>query len=302
MGTVFSYFRPRVARVVMYILGQLLPRRTARRVVNMFSRTYRAPPPEAEQRCQKLARIRQYPVTAYDASFLTPYTTIYEHPDWLKGFEFGPEESEDKKSKGTVLLIHGFSGRGLQFYAFIPPLVEKGYRVIALDMPSSGGSPGKYANPVVFANGLEGFVRENDVVTIGTPDSPVDILNRFAQAIGVARTRASRYLKEELQRLISVPLDSATTSFLSQHLFTPLLVIHDTNDKEVPISDGHTIAESARREVERRKNGLRAVCANSDSKESSMMNDTFEFRYVETQGLGHKRILADKGVVDLVVA
>ena len=36
----------------------------------------------------------------------------------------------------TVLLVHGWEGRGSQLSAFAPALVKAGFRVVAVDMPA----------------------------------------------------------------------------------------------------------------------------------------------------------------------
>ncbi|WBQ03601.1 alpha/beta fold hydrolase [Kribbella sp. CA-293567] len=44
----------------------------------------------------------------------------------------------------TVYLVHGWGGWGLQLAAFVPPLLDAGFRVIAFDAPSHGDSaPGR---------------------------------------------------------------------------------------------------------------------------------------------------------------
>src|ERR687889_951115 len=42
----------------------------------------------------------------------------------------------------TVLLVHGWEGRGAQLGAFVDPLVAAGFRVVALDNPAHGESNG----------------------------------------------------------------------------------------------------------------------------------------------------------------
>src|ERR1044071_921653 len=42
----------------------------------------------------------------------------------------------------TVLLIHGWEGRGSQLGAFVDPLVRAGLSVVAFDAPGHGDSPG----------------------------------------------------------------------------------------------------------------------------------------------------------------
>lgn len=50
---------------------------------------------------------------------------------------FGPKDAP------VVLLIHGWSGRGLQLGAWVDPLVDAGHHVVAMDGPQHGRNPGK---------------------------------------------------------------------------------------------------------------------------------------------------------------
>ncbi|MDX2506616.1 MAG: alpha/beta hydrolase [Gammaproteobacteria bacterium] len=52
----------------------------------------------------------------------------------------------------TVLLSHGWGGRCTQFYPFIAPLVEAGYRVLGFDVPGHGDSSGKRSNMLDVAS------------------------------------------------------------------------------------------------------------------------------------------------------
>ncbi|KAJ3334890.1 hypothetical protein HDU93_007116 [Gonapodya sp. JEL0774] len=278
-------------------MGHLFPRRTARKAARIFVGSRRVPPPEVERRCESHARVREYPLAPYSGSFSTPFTLKEYYPEYLKGYEFGPVE--DEKAKGTVLLVHGINGRALQLHAFTKPLADKGYRVIALDMPGSGGTPGDSAGQTVFARALEGFVTANNIVMISSADSMLPILKGFAQMIGIDGTRAGALLREELERLngsSDFSLDSVTTSNLVNKIPVPVLDVHDTNDKEVPVFHAHSVAETCRRVMEERN----VAKQNKDTNRDKSL-DGFDFRFVETQGLGHKRILADNAVVETVV-
>ena len=46
----------------------------------------------------------------------------------------------------TILLVHGWSGRGLQLGAFVEPLLEQGYRVATFDAPAHGEAPGRISS------------------------------------------------------------------------------------------------------------------------------------------------------------
>ena len=47
-----------------------------------------------------------------------------------------------RKKKKKVMLVHGWSGRSTQLYAFADKLLENGYMVISFDGPAHGNSSG----------------------------------------------------------------------------------------------------------------------------------------------------------------
>ena len=77
-------------------------------------------------------------------------------------FKFEVEEFRNPKKKleltcytwgtgeKTVLLVHGWDARALDFYKMIPALVEQGYKVISFDGPGHGNSEGERSNLVDF--------------------------------------------------------------------------------------------------------------------------------------------------------
>ena len=69
-------------------------------------------------------------------------------PVWMWGD--GPE---------TVLLVHGWSGRGLQLGAFVEPLVSSGCRVVTYDAPGHGEARGRTSSMPAFAATLGAVAR-----------------------------------------------------------------------------------------------------------------------------------------------
>ena len=67
------------------------------------------------------------------------------------------------KGEKTVLLIHGWDAMALDFYKVIPPLVEAGYKVIAIDGPAHGGSEGSTTSLLHFKKVLAEFIEKNGV-------------------------------------------------------------------------------------------------------------------------------------------
>ena len=69
------------------------------------------------------------------------------------------------KSDKTVLLVHGWDAKALDFYKMIPVLVANGYKVIAFDGPGHGVSDGERSNLVDFKEVMLRMIKEK----IGLP-------------------------------------------------------------------------------------------------------------------------------------
>ena len=193
--------------------------------------------------------------------------------------------------------MHGWEGRGSQLGAFIRPLVEAGFSVVAWDAPAHGSSGGKQAGILKFAQAMQavadyvgGFhgviahsmgaaatcvsvTRGLDLaaaVFVAPAPSVREAPYRFARYLHVPRhvmSKAVRRLElrnamsfDELQRLV---YDGAEQ-------LGPL-VFHDERDPDVPMTDGEM---------------LELLGA--------------EFR--STSGLGHRRILRNQNVIEGAVS
>lgn len=202
-------------------------------------------------------------------------------------------------SRGTVLLLHGWTGQSLFMAGFVEPLLEKGYRVVAMDMPAHGGSSGKrltfplaiealssvvrgelplagiiahsFGGAVAMAaiaGGVEAYppIPVHRLVTIAAPRAMQGYGREFSRSIGLT-PRAHAAFEGEVLAIAGRPMESFSgTEYLSRTL-VPTLVMHAPDDKEIAFSDAEALA-SAGSHVE-----LRAV-----------------------PGLGHRRILMSSQV------
>src|SRR6185369_4549686 len=72
----------------------------------------------------------------------------YYHPGKslrLQGYEWG-------SGNKTVLLVHGWDAKAIDYFKLIPELVENDFRVVSFDGPAHGESEGKPSNLVDFKN------------------------------------------------------------------------------------------------------------------------------------------------------
>lgn len=198
----------------------------------------------------------------------------------------------------TVLLVHGWEGRGAQLGAFVQPLVEAGFRVVAFDAPAHGHSPGSQATLVDFADAIASVVarvgepcavvghsfgcaaltlamsrglRPRAAVFIAPPVRLEDGERAFARALGLSDSVRAR-MRASIEARVGVSLSALDGARMAGSLSTPLLVIHDKGDEEVPWSAGAELARAWPRAT-----------------------------LLSTVGLGHRRILRDPGVVSAAV-
>jgi pimeloyl-ACP methyl ester carboxylesterase len=194
----------------------------------------------------------------------------------------------------TVLLVHGWSGRGAQMGAFADPLVAAGYRVIAFEAPAHGRSQGEATNlpeisalirtlaetlgPVhaVIAHSfgvactllaLSEGLSLTRVVAISPPDTIEGLVSKFAAGLKLPRA-AVAVMRERFEAQFGRDLWTRFSPLrLAQNTKTAALIIHDDADQEVPWQEGEALA--------RAWPGA---------------------QFLRTRGLGHRRILRDPAV------
>ena len=206
--------------------------------------------------------------------------------------EWGPETGP------AIVLLHGWEGRGTQMGFFVEPLVARGQRVIALDGPAHGASDDTKSGPYHFAKALrdlqavvgpfhgaighsmggaaitialgDGLTLDRAVL-LGSPADLVEVRDRYLHWMGCGPRTKVCFHFEMLRRL---GLDQRARSLrdiaVTQTL--PVLVVHDPDDREVPVVDGRSNAAAY-------PNG----------------------RILEPSAGGHRKMLKDAAVVAAVV-
>lgn len=245
-------------------------------------------------------RVRAFPVPERERDWLEEATEI--------AFESGGQRLSAWQwgvGGATVLLMHGWQGRGSQLGAFAAPLVARGYRVIALDGPGHGRSRkggstsssiieiahaildaertfGRFDAVIAHSGGgaatlvaLDRGLDLSKAVLIGTASELQSFFDEVVLRLGLS-PRVGRLAQDRMEARFGIRWDdlerctTAPSLRLSDGL--ELLIVHDHDDREVPI-------ESAER--------IHAGWPQS--------------RFHTTRGLGHRRILRDPGVVAEVV-
>jgi len=198
-----------------------------------------------------------------------------------------------------ILFVHGWNGRGIQLSSFFAPLIQAGYAVITFDAPGHGESDGKTSsyfeltdtvrallNPQLGFNiiGLIGHslgaaaivnaLSKEDISLPGILIAPAiklkELLFNTFELFGIPAVVYRRAI-EEYERRFGYSLESDDPYKLLPMVDSNLLIVHDRRDHSIPFSDSLEIAETR-------------------------SNITLH----ETEGLGHRNILKDRKIVELV--
>ena len=199
----------------------------------------------------------------------------------------------------SVLLVHGWGGRGAQLGSFVEPLVARGFSVVTFDAPGHGPfDSGEVTIPemvaamraVAVARGpLAGLIAHSvgatvaaralyegldagAVVFVGPAADLAGPATQFTATLGFSR-RVGAAMRQRIETRVGRPFSAFDVAALAPSLSLPLLVIHDRGDGEVPWQHGRVIAHAWRGAA-----------------------------LLMTDGLGHRRILRDPDVVAATVA
>ncbi len=193
-------------------------------------------------------------------------------------------------------LIHGWESRAVAFHKWIPLFIEQGFQVMGWDGPAHGQSPGVKTSAPEIAKALAADLNElqisphalvghslggvvlgllnqhltlplpKKIVLVSSPSNIVGVFDRFYSTIGLGKNSQVHFLKTiETQTGVSLEMGSLKNMKLNHD--TDLLVIHDTEDREVPFEDF-----------------------------SELQKSWTNAKFIATDGLGHRRILRDLSV------
>jgi len=271
----------RLLRFAFRRAGPLLPGPMSRLMHYLWFKTHRYPLPAREQQWLKSARQSRICFEQHEIA-------LYH---WGEG--------------KTILLAHGWDGRGSQLAGFVSTLQNQGYSVLAFDAPGHGASTGKSTNAVQIARliaqldskygpfqaiiahslgvpaslyaAINEGLRMNCFIGISGPGDLPFLIKKYTTALQIPEPVVSRFqacLENDFgadweHRLATAKMASQLGSQTGSRVRT--LIIHDSDDLDVPPEHSQAIA-------------------------SAMHSDG----YVLTTGLGHRRILRSPAVINLV--
>ena len=268
---------PRISTNVRFAASALLfPEFSA----SLAERLFLTPPPA-----------RDAAATALD--LIDARSSVLEHKGrhiamWRWGFPDAP----------AVLLAHGWGGNAAQMRAFVFPLLSAGFRVIAYDQPAHGVSEGRLTGLPDFADvlaevawhhgGVQAVVGHSlggtaaalahaldkvalrRIVLVSPPSDLVGYSRRFARWHWIPEPVRDS-MQAAIEERYGLRWSELELPRLAARLKAKALVIHDRADRVVPWKQGEQFARHWR-----------------------------GAQLITTQGLGHRRILADEAVTQAV--
>lgn len=213
----------------------------------------------------------------------------------IKAYSWGEGEQ-------IVLLVHGWESRGTAMRAFVPPLLEKGFRVVTFDGPAHGSSSGKKANPFLFAqvitkvvetvgevhtivgHSFGGFstaitlsivspqIKVKKLVLMAAFSNTLSPMSEFQKFFGFGEKVLKNILKAAHQEIKINPLKADFRILGKPENVKEALIVQDLEDDAVI-----------------HQNGL------------DFYNNWKNTKMIQTEGFGHFRILKEQPVIERVV-
>lgn len=198
-----------------------------------------------------------------------------------------------------ILFVHGWNGRGIQLSRFFKPLVQAGYAVITFDAPGHGESDGKTSSYFELTDTVRTILNQqqkfNIVGLIGHSLGGAAVINALSKENislpGVLIAPAIRlrdvlfnafelfgipgavYHKaiEEFELRFGYSLEKDDPWKLMPKVNSNIVIVHDRRDRSIPLIDSRDVA---------------------GTRPNVMLH--------ETEGLGHRKILKNRKIVELV--
>lgn len=200
-----------------------------------------------------------------------------------------------------ILFVHGWNGRGVNFACFFKPFIDAGYSIITYDSPAHGESDGQVTNYFELSDTVRSFFDPSQgfniqgiiAYSIGA-SAAINCISKDNLSVDAVLIAPALKLKEilfnsfnhhgvpeivyqslvaEMERYYGYDVHQDNPDVLVKTILTKMLIVHDKDDRTIPYTDSKILSE----------------------KTDNIFLHT-------TEGLGHKRILRDNAVVDVITS
>lgn len=183
----------------------------------------------------------------------------------IRVFEFGNFEKK-------VIIVHGWSGRGTQLHTLADTFHKLGYTCITFDAPAHGKSSSSTTLMVEFVacileleikygkfeyaigHSLGGMsvlkamsqgLKVEKAIVLGIADLIHDIILDFTKKVQIDYKYVA-LIREYYEKKYQLKMEDFASSNSVKNISQPILIVHDEDDKDVPISCAYAIEKNAK--------------------------------------------------------
>ncbi|WP_421842349.1 alpha/beta hydrolase [Marinobacter algicola] len=263
-------------RLALQLYGRMSPEKAGRLVNRMAFRPSRLPMPSRYE---------------YLLDNADSYTQLQHGSRTIPVYSWG---------QGPVILgVHGWAGAGIQFGAWINPLVEAGYRVVLFDAPAHGRAQGESTDLfemaeviakvtasvgrihgvlahsmgcIAIARAIADGLQPNYLVMLAPPVSLSAVMDNLGRQLGLSQDVLAVHLQLMEERFGKSVWEQLDLEALSRTLTQRGLMVIDDDDTSI-----------------------------SPDESERVFNNWENADVLRTRGLGHHRLLWSPMVVDTVL-
>ncbi|WP_428397045.1 alpha/beta hydrolase [Marinobacter salarius] len=263
-------------RLALQLYGRMAPEKAGRLVNRMAFRPSRLPMPSRYE---------------YLLDNADSYTQLQHGARTIPLYSWG---------QGPVILgVHGWAGAGIQFGAWVNPLVEAGYRVVLFDAPAHGRAQGESTNLfemaevvarvaasvgrvhgvlahsigcIAAARAIADGLQPDYLVMLAPPVSLTAVMDNLGRQLGLSQNVLAVHLQLMEERFGKSVWEQLDLEALSRTLTQRGLMVIDDDDTSI-----------------------------SPDESERVFNNWENANVLRTRGLGHHRLLWSPMVVDTVL-
>ena len=263
-------------RLALQLYGRIAPEKAGRLVNRMAFRPSRLPMPSRYE---------------YLLDNADSYTQLQHGARTIPVYSWG---------QGPVILgVHGWAGAGIQFGAWVNPLVEAGYRVVLFDAPAHGRAQGESTNLfemaevvarvaasvgrvhgvlahsigcIAAARAIADGLQPDYLVMLAPPVSLTAVMDNLGRQLGLSQDVLAVHLQLMEERFGKSVWEQLDLEALSRTLTQRGLMVIDDDDTSI-----------------------------SPDESERVFNNWENANVLRTRGLGHHRLLWSPMVVDTVL-
>jgi len=236
---------------------------------------------------------KSYALTPFEQQFLENGTMfrIHVHDKDIRCWKWGQGPG--------ILFVHGWNGRGVNFAYFFGSVIDAGYSIITYDAPAHGESEGQVTNYFELSDTVRSFLNPSRGLNIQGivaysigGSATINCISKDNPSVDTVLIAPALKLKEllfntfnyhgvpgviyrnlvaDMERYYGYDVHQDNPDVLAKTISSKMLIVHDKDDRTIPYTDSKTLTDN-----------------------------TDNFYLHTTEGLGHKQILKDSAVIDVI--